>query len=361
MDSFSYQKSGVDTVEASRSVVRIGELVRKTFAFHAGVGRVLLDIGYFANVIDLGQGIGLAISTDGVGTKILIAQALDKYDTVGIDCVAMNANDLLCVGARPLALVDYIAVETANADFIGELMKGLYEGAVQAQVSIPGGEIAQVKELIHGSRSGRAFDLVATCVGVVPVDRILIGCAIQPGDLVVGIKSSGLHSNGYTLARRALLQEKKYSLAQSFGELGRSLGEELLEPTLIYVKPAMAMLDAGLDVKAMIHITGDGLLNLARVDSPTGFLIDALPEPPPIFSLIQSAGDVAAAEMYTVFNMGIGFCIIVNPRDADRVMQIAAEQGFASTVIGKTTHDPEKKVLLPQKRLVGKDATFQPQ
>ena len=358
MSSISYQKSGVDVDEASRSVSRIRELVSKTFQFHKTVGRVLLDMGYFANVIDLGKGQGLAISTDGVGTKILIAGAMDKYDTIGIDCVAMNVNDLLCVGATPLSLVDYIAVETAEADFITELAKGLYEGAVRANVSIPAGEIAQVGELIRTDHQGKAFDLVATCVGVVPLDRILLGQYIQPNDTVVGLRSSGLHSNGYTLARRVLLHDQQLSLEQPAGELNRTLGEELLEPTLIYVKPALEMLEQELTIKALIHITGDGLLNLTRVDSDTGYIIDSMPETQPIFSLIQQSGNITDEEMYTVFNMGIGFCVIVDPKDADKVIEISKQYNFDACAIGHTVADPEKKVVIPQKNLVGKESRF---
>lgn len=359
MGTDSYRRTGVNTIEASKSVARIGGMLRKTFEYRgAGMGRVLLDLGYYANVIDLGNNTGLAISTDGVGTKILVAQAMDKYDTVGIDCVAMNVNDLLCVGATPLSLVDYIAVETADSEFIAELVKGLCAGAEQANISIPAGEIAQVRELIHGGRAGKSFDLVATCVGTVPADRILVGRDIRPGDAVVGLWSSGIHSNGYTLARRVLLEQKRLPLDQPAGGLNRPLGEELLEPTLIYVKPVVEMFEKTLDIKALLHITGDGLLNLIRVDAPAGFIIEELPATPPIFQLIQEAGGVSDEEMFTVFNMGVGFCLVVDPAEADAALEIARRHGFEGAVIGKTVHDPARTVTVAPKNLIGRDGAF---
>lgn len=358
MSEPSYKNIGVDTHAAAESINKFSGLLRSTFDFHQHVGKVMLDLGYFANVIDLGNNTGLAISTDGVGTKILIAQAMDKYDTIGIDCMAMNVNDLLCVGAVPIALVDYIAVESAQPDFIYELMKGLYEGAKQANVSIPAGEIAQVKELIHGSRNGKAFDLVATCIGTVPLDNIIIGQDIQQGDTVIGVKSSGLHSNGYTMARRVLLQEMSLSLTDYMPELSKTLGEELLVPTHIYVKPMVKLLQQNLKIKAMINITGDGLFNMIRVDSETGYEIDFLPEPHPIFKLIQQGGSISNEEMYTVFNMGIGFCIVIHPEDAQQAVTVIEKHGFETFVMGSAVHDTQKRLQVSPLNLIGKDGNW---
>jgi phosphoribosylformylglycinamidine cyclo-ligase len=203
----TYDAVGVDTHGEEDSLRELGKWVEKTFPLNRAVP--LLALGYFANVLKLSPELGLAISTDGVGTKLLIAQELGKYDTVGIDCIAMNANDILCVGARPISMVDYIAVQQADPAFLGEIGKGLFEGARQAGINIPGGEIAQVREMLHGHREGHAFDLVGTCVGTVHPERLIVGNGIRPGDLVVGIASSGVHSNGFTLARRALFDEAK--------------------------------------------------------------------------------------------------------------------------------------------------------
>ncbi len=178
----TYADTGV--IDASQEGSAQGALLDRivgTFSFRQGIGRPLLGLGYFANVLDLGNNLGLAISTDGVGTKILIAQMMDKYDTVGIDCVAMSVNDVVCVGAEPVALTDYIAVQVAEEDLLQQLAAGICEGARRADISIPGGEIAQVPEMMHGSRDRRGFDLVGTCVGVVPTDRILIGQDIEDG------------------------------------------------------------------------------------------------------------------------------------------------------------------------------------
>jgi phosphoribosylformylglycinamidine cyclo-ligase len=298
--------------------------------------------------------------TDGVGTKLLVAEELGKFDTVGIDCVAMNANDIVCVGAEPIAMVDYIAVEVADAAMLGELGKGLYAGARAAGISIPGGEIAQVREMIRGVRAGQGVDLVGTCIGVVHPERVLIGRDVRPGDAVVGLASSGLHSNGFTLARHVLFRQAGLEISAPVAELGRSAGEELLEPTHIYVKEALAMLNAGLAVKAMIHVTGDGFLNLARVAAEVGYVVDALPEAPPIFSLIQERGNLSAAEMFRVFNMGVGFCVVVDRRDADRAVAIATAHGRRAAVIGYAVSDRARRVWIPEKDIVGAGATFEP-
>src|SRR5215468_9534531 len=223
----TYDAVGVDTRGEERGLRELARWVGKTFSLNAT--KPALPLGYFANVVTLTPSLGLAISTDGVGTKLLVAQELGKYDTVGIDCVAMNANDVICVGARPISMVDYIAVQKADPDFLGELAKGLYAGAEMAGINIPAGEIAQVREMIHGSRDGFGFDLVGTCVGTVAIDRILIGQHVRPGDVVIGIASSGIHSNGFTLAR-TILQRAGLRFSERIDELGTTLGDALLTP-----------------------------------------------------------------------------------------------------------------------------------
>ena len=350
----------VGVVVAGRDESGLGELgqwVAKTFALNPI--RPALPLGYFANVLPLTAELGLAISTDGVGTKILVAQEVAKYDTIGIDCVAMNANDVICVGARPISMVDYIAVQRADREFLGEIAKGLYEGARQAGITIPGGEIAQVQEMIRGAREGYGFDLVGTCVGTVPLDRIIVGQDVRPGDIVVGLASSGMHSNGFTLARTVLHQRAGLRYADPVPELGKSLGEELLVPTHIYVREVLAMLDAGLAIKALIHVTGDGFLNLTRVQSEVGFVIDRLLPSHAIFALIQRHGDIPDAEMFRVFNMGTGFCVVVDPRDASRVEAIARQHGRTAAAIGYAVDDRERRVWVPQRNLVGKGDVFE--
>jgi phosphoribosylformylglycinamidine cyclo-ligase len=331
--------------------------IRPTFN-HPGAPRPTLDIGYFANVIPVAPNLGIAISTDGVGTKLLVAQAAGRYDSVGIDCVAMNVNDVLCVGARPIALVDYIAVEEADAELLGPLGQGIARGCELAGVSCPGGELAQVREMIRGVRPGRAFDLVGTAIGTIALDRVVAGDAVQAGDVLLGLESSGLHSNGFTLARRALLERGGLALDGYVPELGGTLADELLRPTQIYVRPVLDVLDAGLPVHALAHITGDGMFNLVRTTRPVGFDVDRWPEPPPIFDLVQRLGGVADEEMFRAFNMGVGFCLVVGPDGADRVRRLLEEYGLAVHALGRATDDPERTITIRSRGLIGRNGRF---
>jgi phosphoribosylformylglycinamidine cyclo-ligase len=351
-----YREAGVAAVSEQAGFLSLVDQLRQTFG--PGARRPLLEFGHYANVLDIGYPKAIAITTDGVGTKAIVAQMLDKYDTVGIDCVAMNVNDIICVGAEPFAMVDYIAVEAADDRLLSEIGKGLVEGARQANIVVPGGEISQIPQIIRSERAGYGFDLVGTCIGTVERDRLVTGDNIEPGDVIVGLASSGIHSNGFTLARKALFDQAGMRPEERSLELGRTLGEELLEPTRIYVREVLQMLGEGLAVKALAHITGDGFLNLARFSPLVGFEIQWLPEPPPIFGLIQRAGDVSDAEMFYVYNMGVGFCIIAAEPSAERVMAIAREGGYEAWVLGRCVEDPEKKVVLRPKGLVGQGGRF---
>jgi len=347
-----HKAAGVDIAEADAGLNNIVARITATWP-KSGFGAVQLPIGYFANIVDIG-GIGLAITTDGVGSKAMIADMMRKYDTIGIDCIAMNVNDLLCVGARPVSLVDYIAVEKADAAMIDGIAIGLAEGARQSNISITGGEISQLRDVVHG------FDLVGTAVGTVPLDRILIGRDLRPGDRVIGIPSSGIHSNGMTLTRRVFFEQAGAKIDTHFSELGCTLGEELLRPTLIYVPEILEVLDKISSVKALMHITGDGLLNLPRVDAEIGFVVDDLPEPPPLFGLIEKLGGVSRAEMFDVYNMGIGFCVVVAEADADATLAVLARHGRRALVIGHAIADPSKSVHLAREKLIGTGKRFRP-
>lgn len=346
-----YKTAGVDTAATQSGLHKIVERIKETWPSAGGIGAVKLDIGYFANVIDIG-GIGLAICTDGVGSKSIIAQMMRRYDTIGIDCVAMNVNDLLCVGARPISLVDYIGVEQSDADMLGGIAIGLAEGAKQAGVSISGGEISPLKDVMRG------FDLVGTAVGLVPLDRIITGRDLIPGDVIIGLESSGIHSNGLTLARYIFFKQGNLSIDQVLPELGISLGEELLRPTLIYVPEMLEIIDKVPTVKGLINITGDGLLNLPRVDAKVGFMIDNLLPVPPIFRLIQSHGGVSSAEMYQVYNMGVGFCVLANQKDRDAILSVLQRHGRRAQVIGRVIEDDSKGVYLPAQKLTGHGKEF---
>lgn len=354
----AYRESGVDTDEADRGVSRLTERIRKTWPGPGMPGEVKLEIGYFANVINVGQ-TAIAICTDGIGSKALIAQMVHQYDTVGIDCVAMNVNDIICVGARPLSLVDYIAVQAANADLLDELAIGLCRGAEIAGISISGGEISQIKDIITGFRPGYGFDLVGTAIGEVAPNAINCGARVRAGDIVIGIESNGIHSNGLSLARRVFFERNAFKIDARFPELTLPLGLELLRPTHIYVPEVLEILRRIPDVKALVHITGDGFFNLTRVSAAVGFVLDNLPPPPAIFGLIQRYGSVSDAEMYQVYNMGIGFCLVVDPAQQDDVMAILAKHQRKAFRIGSAIDDPEKQIRIDH-RLIGKGKKFRP-
>jgi phosphoribosylformylglycinamidine cyclo-ligase len=358
-NEMTYSKSGVETDQEEVLLKGLLRHVTGTFSLRKDLqGGPLLSLRHFANVLDLGGGKGLAISVDGVGTKMLVAEMVGKYDTVGIDCVAMNVDDVVCVGAEPIAMANYIAAEKLDADVLEQIGKGLAEGARQARITIPGGETAQLKEMIKGRRDGKGLDLVGTAVGLVDVDKIIIGKDVEEGDVVVGLPSSGIHSNGLTLARRVFFEKMGWPPDKHVPDLGRTIGEELLEPTRIYSPQVVEMLRQGLDIKALSHITGGGLLNLCRVEAEVGFALGSLPEPQPIFRLIQEHGNVAIEEMYRVLNMGIGFCVVCSEKDVDRVIEITKKHGAAGRCLGYAVRDRERKMTLPEMRLVSRGKRF---
>ncbi|MGI8709223.1 MAG: phosphoribosylformylglycinamidine cyclo-ligase [Actinomycetota bacterium] len=353
MSASTYERAGVrGQDEALSAVVRH---LGPTFSLPEGA-EVLTDFGHYASVLRIAEGIGLAICTDGVGSKTIVASRMARYDTIGFDCVAMNVNDLICVGATPIAMVDYLGVHTLDPERVDAILGGLGAAAKEAGIAIPGGELAQLPEVIgsdgrsHGDET--AFDLVGTSVGVVAPDAINVGAKIQEGDAIVGLHSSGMHSNGFTLARRVLLSEGGLTLKDSPGGLDRSLGDELLEPTTIYVQAVKGLWRAGIDTRGLAHITGDGLLNLCRLEAKVGYDIEALPVAPSIFGLIQERGGIEDAEMFRVFNMGIGFVIIVPDNQVDDVLRIASEHGHSASRIG-TVSDERGIVRLRERHLAG--------
>ena len=346
-----YKDAGVDTDEAEAGLQRVVARILGTWPRPGAAFGVKLPVGHYANVIDFGNGNGVAISTDGVGSKALIAHALGRYDTIGIDCVAMNVNDIICVGARPVSMVDYIAVDEANASMLDAISIGLAEGAKRSDISISGGETAQLKGIVHG------FDLAGTAIGHVRLDRILAGADIRDGDTVIGVESNGIHSNGLTMARRAL-EMGGVSLSQQFDDLGSDIGSELLRPTHIHVRESLTLMERISSLKALFHITGDGFLNLTRLKDGIGYIIDALPEAPPIFAILQRLGKIETPEMFSVFNMGIGFCAVVAPEQAEEAIAIFASGGFRAHRIGSAVTDDQKTVRLPQYRVTGRGKHF---
>ncbi len=284
-----------------------------------------------------------------MGSKALVAEQLGDYTTIGVDCVAMNANDIICVGATPIAMLDYLAVEQADAQVLREIGQGLKHGAEEAEIEVPGGELAQLPEIIRGVAEGTGFDLSGTCVGLVELDSMITGAACEPGDAIIGLPSSGVHANGLTLARRALGVSGDFS-SSAPGPRDLSVLRTLLTPTLIYVRAVRALLETSVDVRGLAHITSDGYLNLRRLEARVGFEI-ARPLPvPAIFSLIQEAGNVGSAEMYEVFNMGCGFCVVLPADQAPRALEVLTDSFAEADVIGWVTNR-EDEVHLPSVRL----------
>ncbi|HYY20066.1 MAG TPA: phosphoribosylformylglycinamidine cyclo-ligase, partial [Streptosporangiaceae bacterium] len=307
-----------------------------------------LASGYFATLMHVPPGPPIALTTDGVGTKILLAREADRWEPVGIDCVANNVNDVICTGAVPLALLDYIATDRIDAAVLEAIARGLYRGADEAGIAIPGGEIAQIGAMLADSAGGGPMlDLVGTAVGAIPDGRSPVdGSAVRPGDVVLALPSSGLHSNGYSLARRAL------------GPRTRELADALLAPTRVYVRAAEALWAAGVTPRGLAHISGGGLLNLARLAADVSYTLDALPPAPEIFALIASAGDVPAATMYATFNMGTGFCVVVSPADAQPALRALTAAGEQPVVAGSVTSRPGRYVSIPAAGLLGQGDSF---
>lgn len=308
MKRMTYKESGVDIQEENRSIDAMKRVLKSR---RTGFGAPITEIGHYAGLIDMGE-FALAMTTDGVGSKVLIANAMKKWDTVGIDCIAMNVNDLLAIGAEPLAFVDYLALERVDPEMSEQIAIGLERGAEISNMTIVGGETASLPEIIRG------FDLAGTAIGYVKKDRIVTGKKIAVGDVVVGVPSDGIHSNGYTLARR-IIEESKFTYFDLMPDSDRTIGEVMLTPTRIY----MEVLDLvrQCDVHGLAHITGSGLLKLHRI-TEFGFEITDPLEPQPIFRFLQELGDIEDAEMYRTFNMGMGFVAVVPESDAGEACRI---------------------------------------
>jgi len=332
MSGDAYARAGVDQGAADSAVAGLVKALG-TIQLGRPSSQVALP-GHYASVIRLDERTGIALSTDGVGTKLVVAERLGRFDTVGIDCVAMNVNDVICVGAEPLAMLDYIAIERAEPRVCEEVGVGLARGAELAGVEIPGGELAQLGELVRG------VDVSGACFGTVALDAVVDGSAVQPGDAVIGLPSSGLHSNGYTLARAAFAG---VSLDEDpEGRLGRTLGEELLEPTEIYVKPVLELLRSEVDVRGLAHITSGGLGNLLRLAAAVGYEIDAPLPAQPVFELIAERSAASDDEMHEVFNMGCGFCCIVPTADCDEALALLCRHYPGARRIGSAVEGPRE-------------------
>ena len=315
----TYAKAGVDIDKKARSIAALVEHLKYR---RKGFGKPIDLPGHFTGLVDFGD-YALTLCTDGVGTKLLVADAMEKWDTVGIDCIAMNVNDTICVGSEPIAFVDYIAIDKPNERVTSEVGKGLEVGAALSNMTIVGGEIAVLPELVKG------FDLAGTCLGMVKKKEIITGDDISPGDALIGLPSSGIHTNGLTLARK-IFKQNGIGYKEKVKGLTRSVGLELLEPTTVYVRQVLKLVER-FDVRGMANITGGGLRNLIRLKKGVGFEIENPMKQNPIFKVMQELGNVTDEEMHQVFNMGMGYSLVVPEEEASAVARAA---GRGAKIVG---------------------------
>lgn len=321
----TYADSGVDIFKEETA---IKGLISNIKFKREGIGKSMG--GHYAGLIDFGK-YALVLCTDGVGSKVEIASEMKKYDTVGIDCIAMNVNDAICVGAEPIAFVDYLAIDDPKEEITKELGKGLGKGAEISNISIVGGETASLPEIING------FDLAGTCLAYVEKDKIVTGEKITPGDVIIGLSSSGIHSNGYSLVRKVIQSANLFYTDKFPGKIypGNTIGEILLTPTQIYVREVVELFKK-INVHGLAHITGGGLRNLPRLNSNVKFVITDPLTPQPIFNFIQEKGNIDDKEMYQTFNMGMGLAIIVSEKDAKKAIEILKKHSCSEVkIVGK--------------------------
>jgi phosphoribosylformylglycinamidine cyclo-ligase len=367
----SYRNAGVDEEREQDAFARVMRpwLARTTVRHPMVTSITGLSSGYFATLLHIPPGPPIAMTTDGVGTKILLARQANRWEAVGIDVVANNVNDIICVGAVPLALLDYMATDRIDEGVLEELARGMYLGAGLAGIAIPGGEIAQIGAMLASSEhGGPMLDLVGTAMGAMPPAdaassgewrKPVDGADVRTGDVIIGLPSSGLHSNGYSLARHVLFDIAGLSLSDQVADTGRRLDDALLQPTRVYVPSVEALWAAGVTPKGLVHISGGGLLNLARLAADVSYELDALPAPPPVFTLIAEAGGVPASTMYATFNMGIGFCIVVSQAQQQAAMSALKDAGEEPVRIGWVTGRPGRNVDIPAAGLTGHGDAFQ--
>ena len=321
MTGLTYADAGVDIIEVAKLHNQIDKILSNTYRTRKHkIGEPLDVHQHYAGLIGISQDKALAVHTDGVGTKVLIAEACHKYDTIGIDCVAMNVNDVICVGAEPIALVNYLALEDPQPTLIHQIMLGLARGARMAGVAIVSGETAIMRDVVRG------FDLAATVIGIVDRNKIITGEKSEEGDVILGLRSSGIHSNGLTLARKVLFNSRTRA----------DIANETLRPTKIYVQEAMKMMRSTSEIHGFAHITGGAYSKLRRIGlrAKVGFTLDAMPRPNRIFQIIQKEGKISDREMYRTFNMGIGFLVICTERVSRRLRKIVPEARKIGQVTG---------------------------
>ena len=341
--SSKYREAGVDLEAGYESVRLIKSHVARTKVLGA-----VDSIGAFGGMFDLSllkmKEPVLVSGTDGVGTKLMVAFDCDKHDTIGIDAVAMCVNDVLVQGAMPIFFLDYLAVGKNTPTKIEQLVKGVADGCVLSECALIGGETAEMPDMYDPNH----YDIAGFCVGAVEKSKLLNGQNIASGQVLIGLPSSGCHSNGYSLVRKVLLKDAKLDLHQFYPEFGKTLGEELLTPTKIYVKAIKHLLNKEIDIKGMSHITGGGFYeNLPRMlKDGLGVEVNVNSFPrPEIFNLIMKTGNIEEKEMYNVFNMGLGFVMAVDAKDVDVVLSELASINEPAYVVGKVTNSGEIELV----------------
>lgn len=343
MSGLTYKDAGVDTKEGERAVSLMKEHVQKTFNEN-----VLTGLGGFGGLFKLpvsGMEEPILVSgTDGVGTKLKLAFKMNKHDTVGIDCVAMCVNDILCQGARPLFFLDYIATGKVKAEAVAEIVKGIADGCHLGESALIGGETAEMP----GFYQDGEYDIAGFAVGVVDRKKLITGDDISEGMDVIGIESSGIHSNGYSLVRKVVFDKARLDVSDYIPQLGETIGEALIKPTKIYVKACKAVFDK-IDIKGIVHITGGGFFeNIPRI-LPEGIGVEIIKDSwkkKPIFDFLQKAGEIQELEMYKTFNMGIGMMMVVPKNESKKAVKLINEAGERAHIIGKTVKSKEGVNLL---------------
>jgi phosphoribosylformylglycinamidine cyclo-ligase len=353
---FTYAGAGVDRELRAESKKSL-KILEETYNFSRYGEVVQLPYG---NIFPFGENCYLDLVIEGVGTKVLVAQLAEKYDTIGIDGVAMAVNDVIRSGARPLAVADNIHAQVSHPDLVREWMKGIAKGATEAECIVPSGEIGDVAELIIGLTEGKGFDMVVSAIGEVSKKNIISGRNIEPEDVIIGLRSSGIHSNGVSLVRKVLFKQwgGKYDAHDVPEGLDREIVYEVLESTKIYVKPVLRVARE-VRVKAAVHITGDGYLKFDRLtqfSKGIGFEFNNF-KPQPIFELIQKTaselgGTITDEEMFKTFNMGWGFAIIVDKADRDKAVDVLEKTGTQAEEIGHVTDTKGIRISYKDKRIV---------
>lgn len=343
-DNVNYSDLGIDIDKIKSIQQLIGKNISNTHKL-LKTGNVMSGYGHYAGLIEIGKKI-MTLHTDGVGSKILVAQQMNTYDTIGIDCVAMNVNDIICVGSRPLAYLSYIALQKTNDVLLKDITTGLVKGAKSSNVAIVGGETAILPDIITGNKRDYNFDLAGMIFGIIDNKKdLILGDKIRNNDYIIGINSSGLHSNGYTLARKILLD--KYDINDKPEFLKSSIGNELLRPTTIYSRAILKLIEEfSAKIHGLAHITGGAFTKLKRLNHNVDYLLDNLPPISGIFRRIMVDGNISTREMYRTFNMGIGFCVIAPKKEAENIIQIIRSEKMKCQIIGRIKGNGKGNVLI---------------